>query len=157
MPRDWDITRYSFQSPSMRIDINVSDIYRPFSNIPSMPLMFSIKRGWMIMKFVPFLFNGGKGETLTVNGSCVCVGERALTGLENRRCIEVWRIAINHRLFCRGRFNALSQTLKCRYDVEFCAKYREKEDITTLNCSALPASRLVHTHTRNRIIKRRTQ
>ena len=107
----------------------------------------------MIMKFVPFLFNDGKEEAL--NGNCV---------FERARKIQIWkiggvlksrRIAINHWLFCRGRLNALSRTLKCRYDVEFCAKYREKEDITTLNCSAtrLEASIIAH----NRIIKRRIQ
>lgn len=109
----------------------------------------------MIMKFVPFLFNDGKEEAL--NGNCVFFAKE-------REREEVWkiggvlksrRIAINHRLFCRGRLNALSRTLKCRYDVEFCAKYREKEDITTLNCSAtrLEASIIAH----NRIIKRRIQ
>lgn len=43
----------------------------------------------MIMKFVPFLFNDGKGEAL--NGNCVFFAKEREkdTGLEDRRCIEV--------------------------------------------------------------------
>lgn len=36
------------------------------------------------MKFVPFLFNDGKGETLTVNGNCMCTREKEL--------LQVWKI-----------------------------------------------------------------
>lgn len=70
-------------------------------------------------------------EKVTVNGIDMCV---------RRAVLQVWKtggvLKPDASPLITGCFAeaALSQTLKCRYDVKFCAKYREKEDITTLNC-----------------------
>lgn len=82
-------------------------------------------------------------EKVTVNGIDMCA---------RRAVLQVWKtggvLKPDASPLITGCFAeaALSQTLKCRYDVKFCAKYREKEDITTLNCLE-----------QRRIIKRRTQ
>lgn len=70
-------------------------------------------------------------EKVTVNGIDMCA---------RRAVLQVWKtggvLKPDASPLITGCFAeaALSQTLKCRYDVKFCAKYREKEDITTLNC-----------------------